>query len=62
MEAVCILYGPLVFYGSFIYFVVIWYIILYFGIFSPVLVCYTKTNLATLEANVAPSIEQMSSM
>jgi hypothetical protein len=30
--------------------VAIWYILCLFGIFSPVLVCYTKRNLATLRA------------
>jgi hypothetical protein len=31
-----------------VYFVAIWYILLVFGIFFPVLVCCTKKNLATL--------------
>jgi hypothetical protein len=31
-----------------VYFVAIWNILWLFGIFSPILVCYTKKNLATL--------------
>jgi hypothetical protein len=36
------------FYGQFLYFVAIRYVLLLFGIFFPVLVCFTKKNLATL--------------
>jgi hypothetical protein len=34
------------------YFVAIWYILWYFGIISPVLVFWTKKNLATLFLNM----------
>jgi hypothetical protein len=37
-----------VLYGHWKYFMAIWYILWWFGIFFPVLVCYTKKNLATL--------------
>jgi hypothetical protein len=36
------------FYGPLVYFVTIWYILLLFGTFFPVLVCCTNKNLATL--------------
>jgi hypothetical protein len=36
------------FYGHFVYFIAIWYILWSFGIFSPFLVHCTKKNLATL--------------
>jgi hypothetical protein len=36
------------FCGHLVYFVAIWYILWLFGILFPVLVCWTKTNLATL--------------
>jgi hypothetical protein len=35
-------------YGHLVYFVAIWNILLSFGIFFPVFVCFTKKNLATL--------------
>jgi hypothetical protein len=38
------------FYGHFVYFPQFWYISHSFGIFSPVLVCCTQKNLATLTA------------
>jgi hypothetical protein len=41
-RVVGILYGHLVYLSAF------WYILLPFGIFSPVLVCCVKKNLATL--------------
>jgi hypothetical protein len=57
-EFVGIFYGRLVyftgmyvignFYGHLVHFVAIWYILWPFGMFSPVLVCCTKKNLATL--------------
>jgi hypothetical protein len=37
-----------IFYGYLVIFVVVWHILWSFGIFSPVLSCCTKTNLATL--------------
>jgi hypothetical protein len=35
-------------YGNLVYLMAIWYILWSFGIFFPVLVCFTKKNLATL--------------
>jgi hypothetical protein len=37
-----------IFYGHLVYFTVIWYTLLSFGIFLPVLLCCNKKNLATL--------------
>jgi hypothetical protein len=37
-----------VFYGQLVYFMSIWYIFWSFGMLFPVLVCYSKKNLATL--------------
>jgi hypothetical protein len=37
-----------IFYGHLVYFVAVWNIFWSFSIFSPVLVCCTKKNLATL--------------
>jgi hypothetical protein len=37
-----------IFYGKLVYFTAIWYILWLFSIFSPVVVCCTKKNLATL--------------
>jgi hypothetical protein len=36
------------FYGQMVCFMAIWHILWWFGIFFPVLVCYTEKNLATL--------------
>jgi hypothetical protein len=36
------------FYGHLVYFIHIWYILWTFGIYTPVLVCYTMKNLATM--------------
>jgi hypothetical protein len=36
------------FYGHLVYLVAIWYILCLFGAFFPVLVSFTKKNLATL--------------
>jgi hypothetical protein len=41
------------FYGYFVYFVAIWYILWLFDMFFPVLVCCTKKNLATLAQGTA---------
>jgi hypothetical protein len=40
-----------VFYGLWVYFTAVWYILRPFGIFSPVWVYCTKKNLATLDLN-----------
>jgi Na+/H+-dicarboxylate symporter len=45
-----------IFYGHLVYFVAIWCILWLFGMFSPVLVCCTKKNLATLFITVASQI------
>jgi hypothetical protein len=37
-----------IFYGYLEYFMAIWYIFGKFGVFSPILVCCVKKNLATL--------------
>jgi hypothetical protein len=37
-----------IFYGRFVYFATIWYILWTLGIFFPFLVCCAKKNLATL--------------
>jgi hypothetical protein len=39
-----------VLYGHLQYFMAIWYIFWLFGVFCPVLVCWSKKNLATLLA------------
>jgi hypothetical protein len=46
--------GPFwLFYGQMVHFMVIWYILLSFGIFLPVLVYCTEKNLATLSVTRA---------
>jgi hypothetical protein len=50
MEDVGMSYGHLVYFTTIWYIlpIDIWYVLWYFGIFSPVLVCCIKINLATL--------------
>jgi hypothetical protein len=43
------------FYGHFVYFPQFWYISHSFGIFSPVLVCCTQKNLATICFRFSPT-------
>jgi hypothetical protein len=37
------------FFSHFVHFVAIWYILWWFGTFSPIWVCWTKKNLAILD-------------
>jgi hypothetical protein len=53
MEMLVFLWSFCQFYGQMVYFMAIRYILWTFGIFFPVLVCWTKRNLANVPASIS---------